>query len=92
MNMTAAKTDTNTYSFALSCGCPFELKAEGADTSKIHYDLSNIPVKANSHLIKAYPVVGLTPGTYTGWLAVVTLQPDTNPDLRDTLRDTVIVK
>ena len=93
MNKTATKTDTNTYNYALSCGCEFELKVENEDAMKnIYYDISNIALKSSSHLVKAYPIAALTPGTYTGWLAVVTLKPDTNPDLRDTLRDTVIVK
>lgn len=83
--------DSNSYNFGLSCGCAFELKAEGADTSKIHYDFGNSATSYTTHVIKAFPKLPLASGTYTGWIAVVTLKPDTNPDLRDTLRDTVKV-
>ena len=83
--------DTNSYNFSLSCGCGFELKVEGADTSSILYNVGNIATQATSHIIKAYPKSGLAKGTYYGWLAVVTLKPDTNEDFRDTLRDTVMI-
>jgi hypothetical protein len=83
--------DSNTYDYALSCGCEFELKVENSDQTSIRYDFGNITTPSTSHLIKAFPRPGLTTGTYYGWAAVVTLKPDTNPDLRDTLRDTVVV-
>ncbi len=84
-------TDSNVYNLGLSCGCDFELAVETVDSPKILYDFGNIATKAGVHTIKAFPRPGLTTGTYTGWAAVVTLKPDTNPDLRDTLRDTCIV-
>ena len=92
MNKTAAKTDTNSYAFGLSCGCSFELTVVTADTSSIRYDTTGIQLAAFSHTIKAFGKPGLTPGTYYGSLAVVTLKPDVAEDFRDTLRDTVIVK
>ena len=88
LNSTA---DTNTYVYKLSCGCPFELKFEGTDTTSIRYDLGTSGTSYTSHIIRAFPRAGLAKGTHTGWAAIVTLQPDTNPDLRDTMRDTVIV-
>ncbi|MEP7234762.1 MAG: hypothetical protein ABI778_05655, partial [Ignavibacteriota bacterium] len=85
-------TDTNKYTYSLSCGCGFELGVENADTSDgVRYDTGDIALRASSHLIKAYAAPGLTTGKHYGWLAVVTLKPDTQEDFRDTLRDTVIV-
>jgi len=83
--------DSNIYNFALTCGCAFELKFDGADSTSIRYDLGTSGTSFTSHIIKAFPRAGLAKGMHTGWAGVVTLQPDTNPDLRDTMRDTVIV-
>ena len=86
--------DTNLYDYALSCGCAFPLKAEGADTSSLFYDLSNLKDTITDHKIKASPRSGLTFKSgqkYIGWLAITTIQPITTELLKDTLRDTVLV-
>ncbi|MDP4218879.1 MAG: hypothetical protein Q8916_02245 [Bacteroidota bacterium] len=85
--------DTNIYDYDLTCGCDFELKVVDGDTAKnLIYDVGNIAVPASHHIIRVYPKAGLAPGTYTGWLAIVTLKPDTQEDFRDTLRDTIAVR
>src|SRR5689334_20695276 len=67
------KTDSNSYDFRLSCGCPFPLKVEGADTTNIfYYDLSHLKDTVTAHLIIAKPRLPLASGTYTGWLAITT--------------------
>jgi hypothetical protein len=43
--------DTNIYHIALSCFCPFLLKVVGADTTSIHYDVSNFKDTISDHKI-----------------------------------------
>lgn len=84
--------DSNVYDYDLSCGCSFPLKAEGADTSHIYYyDLTHLKDTITHHVIIAKARLPLVTGTYTGWLAVTTIQPITTELLKDTLRDTLIV-
>ena len=83
--------DSNVYNYGLSCGCSFELQSENADSTSIRYDLGTSSVAHQNQIIKAFPRKGLTSGKHIGWLALTTLKPDTNPTLKDTLRDTVIV-
>jgi hypothetical protein len=86
-------SDTNIYAYALSCGCSFRLKVENADSSAIHYYTNDFKDTVGGHYIRATPFSGLTSGkTYTGYLAIATIQPLTTELLRDTLRDTVVVK
>ena len=82
--------DTNLYSYDLSCGCSFPLGVDRDTSSYIYYNTSDFKDTITVHKIKAAAKAGLKSGTYSGWLAITTIQPITTELLKDTLRDTLI--
>src|SRR5947209_18196184 len=69
----AVVTDTNAYRIGLQCGCEFTMKADGADTSNIKYDLSDFGTFIRVHNVKTAPIAPLTKGIHYGWVAIVTV-------------------
>lgn len=84
------KDGTKVWVLNLSCGCAFPMKVENADTANIRYDFPDVKDTIAIHTIRASKAKTLPSGTYTGWLALVTVPP-TIETFRDTLRDTLIV-
>ena len=88
-----AMADTNTYTVRLSCGCPFPIVIEDADTSLITYDVSQFNNTVGSHAIKAFPKkTNLASGSYYGHISVtVTDKMDKDYVFHSTLRDTLVI-
>jgi hypothetical protein len=83
---------TRLVSYALSCGCPFKMQVRSADTSDwIVYEYPNFPDLQSIHDIRAMLKPGAPSGMHRGWIEIGTVQPETTEDLRDTLRDSVMV-
>ncbi len=84
------KDGTKVWVLNLSCGCSFPMAVVDADTTNIRYDFPDVKDTIAIHSIRASAAKVLPSGTYTGWLALVTVPP-TIETFRDTLRDTLIV-
>ncbi len=84
------KDGTKVWVLNLSCGCAFPMAVVNADSTNIRYDFPDVKDTISIHSIRASKAKTLASGTYTGWLALVTVPP-TIEVFRDTLRDTLIV-
>ncbi|HET9136759.1 MAG TPA: hypothetical protein VFO76_08980, partial [Candidatus Kapabacteria bacterium] len=83
---------TRLVNYSLSCGCPFKMQVRSADTSDwIVYEYPNFGDLQSQHSIRASLKAGAPSGMHRGMIEIGTVQPETTEDLRDTLRDSVMV-
>ncbi|HYM21458.1 MAG TPA: hypothetical protein VEW28_10715 [Candidatus Kapabacteria bacterium] len=81
---------TRTYTLFLSCGCPFTMVIDSADTSHIIYTHSGLPQTITPQVITASKNGTLPSGKYTGFLAL-RIPPPSTDNIHLILRDTLIV-
>lgn len=81
---------TRLYQLSLSCGCPFKMRIDSADTTAITYSSADFADTTNPHLFTAAARAGLASGTHTGYLALH-MAPPSLDTLSVILRDTVVI-
>lgn len=78
------------YQLDLTCGCPFAMRIDGADTTSIVYDTRDLSTITRPHAVKASLRSGLSSGMHTGWV-LLHMAPPSLDTFYVTLRDTVMV-
>lgn len=81
---------THLYQLSLSCGCPFAMRIDSADTSAITYNTSDIRDTTSPHYVTAAARSGLASGTYTGYISLH-MAPPSLDTFYVTFRDTVVI-
>ncbi len=79
-----------TYKLWLTCGCPFAMRVDSADTSAIKYNLNDIRDTTSPHYVIAAARTGLASGTHIGFIALH-MAPPSLDTFHVVLRDTVVI-